>query len=94
MANTKKTGWNDECASSAEETPEAGYADRELSAERAARIGAAFAATAKLPAEFGVASDGAQQCVMLKYAIMAGIASQGVDVWDAGVCSRSALCHQ
>lgn len=85
--------WNDECASSAEETPEAGYADRELSAERAARIGAAFAATAKLPAEFGVASDGAQQCVMLKYAIMAGIASQGVDVWDAGVCSRSALCH-
>lgn len=85
--------WRGDCAACAEEKPEEGYADRELSAEKAARIGAAFASTAKLPAEFAIATDGAQQCVMLKYAVMAGMASQGVDVWDAGVCSRSALGH-
>ncbi len=85
--------WRDECAACAEERPEAGYADRELSAEKAARIGAAFASTAKLPAELAIAADGAQQCVMLKYAVMAGMASQGVDVWDAGICSPSALGH-
>lgn len=85
--------WRADCPACAEERPELGYADKELSAERAARIGAAFASTYKLPAEFAISSDGAQQCVMLKYAVMAGMASQGADVWDACVCSRSALGH-
>ncbi len=83
--------WESDCSCGCQTEPEHGHADRELTPERAARIGAAFAATMKAPAELAVATDGAQQCVMLKHALMAGIASQGVDVWDMGTCPGSAL---
>ena len=83
--------WECDCGGARAEEPEQGYADRDLTPERAARIGAAFAATMKPPAELAVATDGAQQCVMLKHALMAGAVSQGVDIWDTGACSFSAL---
>lgn len=46
-----------------------------------------------LPAELGVASDGVQQSVMLKYALTAGMVSQGVDVQDMGLCAPSAFAY-
>jgi len=69
-----------------------GYADGELTPERMLRIGAAYGASlGSLPREIAVATDGSQQGVMLKYALLSGVLSQGVDVSDMGYCSASAF---
>ena len=90
---TENLMWEADAGKQAVRDPEAGYADFDMTPESAARIGASFAALRKLPAELGVASDGAQQSVMLKYALMAGVVSQGVDVQDMGLCSPSAFAY-
>lgn len=82
---TENLMWEAEAGKQAVRNPEAGYVDFDLTPESAARIGASFAALRTLPAELGVASDGVQQSVMLKYALTAGMVSQGVDVQDMGL---------
>ena len=85
--------WEADAGKQAVQDPALGYVDFDMTPEHAARIGASFAALRKLPAELGVASDGAQQSVMLKYALIAGVLSQGVDVQDMGLCQPSAFSH-
>lgn len=71
-----------------------GYTDGELGPERAARIGAAFVKSQKgAQKELAIATDGSQQAVMLKHGAMAGMVSQGGDVYDLGHCSYSAFTH-
>ena len=67
-----------------------GFADFDITPEYAARVGVAFAATMHLPAEVAIVTDGSQQAVMLKYAVIAGVVSQGVDLYDMGLCGYSA----
>ena len=90
---TENLMWEAEAGKQAVRNPEAGYVDFDLTPESAARIGASFAALRTLPAELGVASDGVQQSVMLKYALTAGMVSQGVDVQDMGLCAPSAFAY-
>ncbi len=69
-----------------------GFTDGDMGPERAARIGAAFAQAGKAAGkELAIASDGSQQAVMLKYALAAGLLSQGADVCDMGYCPYSAF---
>ncbi len=77
-----------------EEGGVSGYTDTQLTPERAARIGGAFGASlGVLPIEAAVATDGSQQAVMLKHAVISGLVAQGVDVADMGYCGRSAFEH-
>ncbi len=68
-----------------------GFADFDITPEYAARVGAAFAATMRIPAEIAIVTDGSQQAVMLKYAVISGVISQGVDLYDMGLCGYSAF---
>ena len=71
-----------------------GYCDRTMTPERAVRIGAAFArSSGRLPLEIAVSTDGSQQGVMLKHAVIAGLVSQGADAADMGFCGYSAFEH-
>lgn len=71
-----------------------GYCDRAMTPERAVRIGAAFArSSGRLPFEIAVSTDGSQQGVMLKHAVIAGLISQGADAADMGFCGYSAFEH-
>lgn len=71
-----------------------GFTDGELGPERAARIGAAFVKSQKgAQKELAIATDGSQQAVMLKHGAMAGMVSQGGDVYDFGHCSYSAFTY-
>lgn len=68
-----------------------GFTDQELGPERSARVGAAFALSRRAAGkELAVATDGSQQAVMLKHALIAGLLSQGADVCDLGFCTYSA----
>ena len=65
-----------------------------MTPERAVRIGAAFArSSGRLPLEIAVSTDGSQQGVMLKHAVIAGLVSQGADAADMGFCGYSAFEH-
>lgn len=68
-----------------------GYADVQLTPEAALRLGAAFASRFSLPARAAVCCDGSPVSVVLKHAVVSGIASQGVDVIVANPMSRSAF---
>lgn len=71
-----------------------GYCDRTMTPERAVRIGAVFArSSGRLPLEIAVSTDGSQQGVMLKHAVIAGLVSQGADAADMGFCGYSAFEH-
>ena len=71
-----------------------GYCDRAMTPEHAVRIGAAFARSGgRLPLEIAVSTDGSQQGVMLKHAVIAGLVSQGADAADMGFCGYFALEH-
>jgi len=84
--------WEEEPAQKEEKL--SGFSDTVLTPERAVRIGGAFAATlGRLPLEAAVATDGSQQGVMLKHAVISGMVSQGVDAADMGFCGYSAFEH-
>ncbi len=68
-----------------------GYVDTGLTPETALRIGAAYASTFRTPAKIAICSDGNQSAVMLVYAIISGVASQGVDVSNISPIGRSAF---
>lgn len=68
-----------------------GYTDTGLTPETALRIGAAYASKLRSPAKVAVCSDGSQSAVMLVYALISGITSQGVDVKNVGVLGKSAF---
>lgn len=70
-----------------------GYADEQLTPEAALRIGAAFAAGFTLPARAAVCASGEPISIVLKYALLAGIASQGVDAESVNATSRSAFAY-
>lgn len=73
--------------------PASGYYDSDLGPTRATRVGAAFASLLRLPARVAIATDGSLQAGMLRHALIAGVLSQGVDVYDMGHSSRSAAAY-
>lgn len=71
-----------------------GFSDHDLGPERVARVGTAFALARRAAGkELAVATDGSQQAVMLKHALISGMLAQGADVCDLGYCSYSAFEH-
>lgn len=70
-----------------------GYADYDLTPQDAVEISATYALLLGSGSELAIASDGTMQSVMLKYAAISGTVSQGVDVYDMGVCSIAAFSH-
>ena len=83
--------WQERGEKQLEKLPVRGYCDGDLNPLNAVRIGCAFAGIHRLPAEVGLATDGSQQSVMLKHAVVSGLISQGVDVCDFGACTHSTL---
>lgn len=70
-----------------------GYADEQMTPEAALRVGAAFASRFALPAKAAVCASGEPISVVLKYAVLAGIASQGVDAEAVNAASMSAFSY-
>ncbi|NCB30929.1 MAG: hypothetical protein EOM66_05915 [Clostridia bacterium] len=86
--------WDDGMQKSGLDLCVKGFSDHDMGPERAARIGASFAVARKAAGkELAVATDGSQQAVMLKHALISGILAQGADVCDLGYCSYSAYEH-
>ncbi|MEA4970953.1 MAG: sugar phosphate nucleotidyltransferase [Candidatus Pelethousia sp.] len=86
--------WDDGLQKSGLDTCVKGFADHDLGPERAARVGAALAIARKAAGkELAIATDGSQQAVMLKHALLSGILAQGADVCDLGYCAYSAFEH-
>ncbi|MDR0841194.1 MAG: NTP transferase domain-containing protein [Christensenellaceae bacterium] len=85
--------WDAQGGKSALDMAVRGFSDMDLTPERAARIGAAFALSAKAGrgGELALATEGSQQAVMLKHALLSGMLSQGADVCDLGCCAYSAF---
>lgn len=86
--------WDDGLQKSGLDMCVKGFADHDLGPERVARVGAALALARKAAGkELAVATDGSQLAVMLKYALVSGMLSQGADVCDLGCCAYSAFEH-
>lgn len=66
-----------------------GYSDSQLTPERAVLIGEATANVLNRDGSIAIATDGSQQGMMLKHAIISGLISQGKDVLDMGYVSKS-----
>ena len=66
-----------------------GYADHELTPERAAIIGEAAGCILSGEGSIAIATDGSQQSMMIKHAVISGVVSQGTDVLDMGFCGIS-----
>lgn len=71
----------------------AGYADNQLTPEAALRVGASFASLFSAPKKLAVCTDGSQVAVMLKYSIISGIASQGIDALVINPMSKSPFAY-
>ena len=86
--------WDDSLQKSGLDMCVKGFADHDLGPERTARVGASLALSRRAAGkELGVATDGSQQAVMLKHALISGMISQGADVCDLGYCTASAFEH-
>ena len=68
-----------------------GYMDSSLTPETALRLAASYASGFSAKARLAVCCDGSQSAVVLKYAAIAGIASQGVNISSVKAVSKAAF---
>ena len=68
-----------------------GYMDSSLTPETALRLAASYASCFSAKARLAVCCDGSQSAVVLKYAAIAGIASQGVNISSVKAVSKAAF---